>query len=202
MSYEAAVEALIDIGRRLHDRGWLPATSGNLSARLSDEMIAITVSGAHKGGLHESDIMRVDSDGDPIDDHRRPSAETLLHAQIYACFPGVGVVLHTHSVNATVVSRMLGRLWEIDDLEILKAFPGVDTHETRVSVPVFDNDQDMVCLAAEVEPHLHDDGPPGYLIRGHGLYAWGVDMDAAVRHLEAFEFLLQCALLTREVERS
>jgi len=201
MSFEAAVGALIDVGRRLHDRGWLPATSGNLSARLGDETIAITVSGTHKGGLHESDIMRVDSDGDPVNDYRRPSAETLLHAQIYACFPDVGVVLHTHSVNATVVSRTLGRLWEIDDLEILKAFPDVDTHQTKVSVPVFGNDQDMARLAAKVEPHLHD-GPPGYLIRGHGLYAWGVDMDAAVRHLEAFEFLLQCALVTREVERS
>jgi len=58
-----------------------------------------------------------------------------------------------------------------------------------------------VRLAAEVDRYLHD-GPPGYLIRGHGLYAWGADMGAAVRHLEAFEFLLQCALLTREVTRS
>ncbi|MBI1195430.1 MAG: methylthioribulose 1-phosphate dehydratase [Gammaproteobacteria bacterium] len=201
MSYETAVEALIDVGGRLHDRGWLPATSGNLSVRLGDGSIAITVSGAHKGGLRESDLMRVNGEGRAIDDHRRPSAETLLHTQIYATFPEVGVVLHTHSVNATVISRLLGRSWEIDDLEILKAFPGIDTHESRVSVPVFDNDQDMVRLAGEVERHLHD-GPPGYLIRGHGLYAWGADMDAAVRHLEAFEFLLQCELLTREVTRS
>jgi len=201
MSYEAAVEALIDIGRRLYDRGWLPATSGNLSVRLDDDTIVITVSGAHKGGLRESDIMRVDGRGRPIDDHRRPSAETLLHTQIYEIVPETGVVLHTHSVNATVISRQLERTWEIDDLEILKAFPGVDSHETRVSVPVFDNDQDMVRLAAEVDRYLHG-GPPGYLIRGHGLYAWGADMDAAVRHLEAFEFLLQCALLTRGVTRS
>jgi len=201
MSYEAAVEALIDIGRRLHDRGWLPATSGNLSVRIGDGSIAITVSGAHKGGLHESDIMRVDSDGQAIDDHRRPSAETLLHAQLYAALPETGVVLHTHSVNATVISRRLNRSWDIDDLEILKAFPGVDTHESRVSVPVFDNDQDMMRLSAEVDRYLHN-GPPGYLIRGHGLYAWGADMDAAVQHLEAFEFLLECELLTREVTRS
>lgn len=201
MSYQAAVEALIDIGGRLHDRGWLPATSGNLSVRLGDGSIAITVSGTHKGSLHESDVMRVNREGRTIDDHRQPSAETLLHTQIYSAFPEVGVVLHTHSVNATVLSRRLGRSWEIDDLEILKAFPGIDTHESRVSVPVFDNDQDMMRLAAEVERYLYE-GPPGYLIRGHGLYAWGADMKAAFRHLEAFEFLLQCELLTREVTRS
>ena len=32
----------------------------------------------------------------------------------------------------------------------------------------------------------------GYLIRKHGLYTWGRDLDEARRHLEIFEFLLEC----------
>ena len=41
----------------------------------------------------------------------------------------------------------------------------------------------------------------GYLIEGHGLYAWGADMPMARRHLDAFEFLLACDLETRKLHR-
>ena len=32
----------------------------------------------------------------------------------------------------------------------------------------------------------------GYLIRKHGLYTWGRDLDEARRHVEIFEFLFEC----------
>jgi methylthioribulose-1-phosphate dehydratase len=31
----------------------------------------------------------------------------------------------------------------------------------------------------------------GFLLRRHGLYAWGKDLDEARRHLEIFEFLFE-----------
>ena len=34
---------------------------------------------------------------------------------------------------------------------------------------------------------------PGFLIRGHGLTAWGKDIASAQQHIEGFEFLFQCA---------
>ena len=60
-------------------------------------------------------------------------------------------------------------------------------------------ERDMPALAAQVE-HLLDRGPMwGYLIDGHGLYAWGHDMHDARRHLDAFEFLLACELDLRRL---
>ena len=41
----------------------------------------------------------------------------------------------------------------------------------------------------------------GYLIEGHGLYAWGRDMAEARRHLDAFEFLINCELEMRKLHR-
>ena len=47
---------------------------------------------------------------------------------------------------------------------------------------------------------LLDAGPMwGYLIDGHGLYAWGRDMAEARRHLDAFDFLLGCELELRRL---
>ncbi len=186
---------LATAGRFLHGQGWVPATSGNFSARLSADYAAITASGRHKGRLTEQDIMVVDRAGRALDSARRPSAETLLHTTLYCRYPEVGAVLHTHSVNATLLSRRCGSELRLEGYELLKAFRGVETHDTCVIVPVFDNDQDIPRLAAQVEHYLdgHDE-VPGYLIRGHGLYTWGRDVTEALRHLEAFEFLFQCEL--------
>ena len=61
------------------------------------------------------------------------------------------------------------------------------------------DEQDMAVLAAQVDALL-DAGPMwGYLIDGHGLYAWGKDLAEARRHLEAFDFLLDCELELRRL---
>lgn len=196
------VRALIEAGRELHARGWVPATSGNFSARLSGSEIALTVSGRHKGKLDESGIMRADMQGRAVGSDKRPSAETLLHTQLYRRYPEVGVVLHVHSVNATLISRAVQRSGAHDlvlaGYELLKAFPGNATHETSMRVPVFANDQDIPRLAAKVDAWLDANDPIwGYLIAGHGLYAWGRDMAETLRHLEAFDFLFECELRER-----
>jgi len=52
-------EQLVEAGRIINSRGWVPATSGNFSARLENGNIAITTSGKHKGHLQASDIMLI-----------------------------------------------------------------------------------------------------------------------------------------------
>jgi methylthioribulose-1-phosphate dehydratase len=193
---------LIGVGHFCFSRGWLPATSGNLSARLDASRIAITVSGRHKGELDVSGIMAMDVDGTILTAGCRPSAETELHLMLYRHDPNIGAVLHTHSVNATVLSRLAGDALVLRDYEVLKALPGIETHETRLVLPVFANDQDIARLAREVERALECTSDlPGYLIAGHGLYTWGSNVADARRRIEAFEFLLECETLTRSISR-
>ena len=192
---------IIEAGRFLYGRGWSPATSSNYSARLSASEALLTVSGKHKGQLGLDDVLSTDLSGNSLEPGKKPSAETLLHTQLYSWRPEIGAVLHTHSVNATVLSRLtLGDRLEFEDYELQKAFSGISTHESKVLVPIFDNDQDIERLAAKVQPWL--DAHPdcvGYLIRGHGLYTWGARMSDALRQIEAFEFLFECELKTRAV---
>ena len=195
--FQSCAQALVAAGQQLYTQGMVPATSGNFSARLTNNHLAITVSGRHKGKLTEQDIMQVDTNGVSLD-ARRPSAETLLHVYIYRCFPDAQVVLHPHSVNATVLSRLCEDGLVLQDYEILKAFPGISTHECTVTVPVFDNDQNITRLAEKVDARLASlQDVPGYLIRGHGFYTWGNSMEDALRHVEAFEFLFECELRLR-----
>jgi len=194
-------QLLIGNIRELSQQGWTPATSSNFSHRLDDRHAAITVSGRDKGRLVEGDIMVVDFDGAPVATAHRPSAETLLHTQLYRRFPEIGCVLHTHSPVQTIASRLFAGAGHVrlEGYELLKAFHGNSTHEMAIDVPVFANTQDMNVLAAQVDALLDRQRLWGYLIDGHGLYAWGRDMGEARRHLEAFEFLLNCELELRKL---
>ena len=190
-----ATAAIIQAGVRLDALGWAPAGAGNYSHRLDDGRIAITVSGALKGRLHERDVMTLDRDGRALE-AQRPSAETRLHLMLYARDPKTSVVLHTHSIPAVVLSRLMRRSGAIcfEGYELQKAFPGVETHQTRVELPVLDNSQDMDALSDAALHAIQPDGPPAFLIRDHGLYAWGDDMDRALVAIEAAETLLACEL--------
>jgi methylthioribulose-1-phosphate dehydratase len=78
----------------------------------------------------------------------------------------------------------------IEGLEMLKGLQGIQTHESQIRIPVLANDQDLDRLSATARPHLAG-APHGILIAGHGLYAWGADLQQAMRHLEILEFLLE-----------
>jgi len=198
----ACAREIARVGAGLAALGWTPATSSNFSMRLDEEHAAITVSGRDKGALEADDIMVVDMAGHAVDTTLRPSAETALHAQIYRRFPEAGAVLHTHSRNQTVASRLFAAagVIELTGYELLKAFAGQVTHEATLEVPVFPNSQDMPELMTRVDRWL-DSGKPlhAYLIDGHGVYTWGRDMEEAKRHLEAMEFMLACELDLRRL---
>ena len=206
LPYDPAVKAaradeIVAATRELSALGWTPATSSNFSMRMDDRHAAITVSGRDKGRLSADDIMVVDFAGKPVATSHRPSAETLLHTQLYARFPEIGCVLHTHSRVQTVSSRLFAAQGHVrlEGYELLKAFAGNQTHEMAIDVPVLPNTQDMPFLADQVEKLLDAQSLWGYLIDGHGLYAWGRDMAEARRHLEAFEFLFACELDLRRL---
>lgn len=196
---ETAERRLVEIGRAFDVRDWVPATSGNFSARVGEGRFAITASGCHKGRLAISDIMTVDAEGRPLG-AGKPSAETSLHLQIYRLFPEVGAVLHTHSPGGVALTRAFPSMsaWTVSGHELLKALPGVSTHETTIRLPIVDNDQDLARLAARIEPQLAaKPAPPAYLIRGHGLYAWGQDINEAERVVEALEWIFGVDLTER-----
>lgn len=190
---EKAVQ-LIEAGRFIDRKGWVPATSGNFSARLSNGNVAITVSGKHKGRLSAKDIMLIAPDGTSLDG-KKPSAETLLHTALYQRFPEVQAVLHPHSLNATLISKLFKTELVLDDYELLKALPDIDTHETRISIPIFANDQNMHRLSATIDADMdRRESTYAYIISGHGYYTWGRSVEDALRHVEALEFLFDCEI--------
>lgn len=201
---DAVSHELIAVGGRLDARGLALATSGNYSARLPDGRLAVTVSGSHKGRLRAEDIIPVSPQGEPLTG-QKASAETLLHTALYRLYPRVNAVLHAHSVTSVTLTRWLpdSTHLTLEGYEMLKAFPGITTHETRVDIPIFDNSQDIATLAVAVTARLEALVPaaPAYLLRGHGIYTWGATVAEAERVLEAMEHLLACEIENLKLKR-
>ncbi len=200
---EEKIADVIKVAKEFHNRGWLPATAGNLSVRLDDKRVCITASGTHKGHLSEKDFVIVDEDGKPINTQKRPSAETLLHLLVYKSFPDVNAVFHVHTLNSTLISRFLKDKVLLKDYELLKAFDGIDTHEAILEIPIFENMQDMEKLSKIIQKTIEEDKVRyGFLLKSHGIYAWGKDVMDAYIKLEALDFLFDCELKAMHLERS
>jgi len=104
-------------------------------------------------------------------------------------------VLHTHSLPAALLSQLACEEGHVllSGWELLKGLSGIDTHEAQLFLPVFPNSQDMQALLIRVEQSLsRERSCYGFLLAGHGLYAWGKDLPEANRHLEVLEYPLQC----------
>ena len=148
-------------------------------------------SGVDKGKVSVEMLIEVNDQAKVVRGEGRASAETRMHLKIVEVC-GSGAVLHTHSTNATLLSRQACERGSItlEGWEMLKGLRGVTTHDTQVDLPIIANDQDLERLSSTAEPLLKQ-APHGLLVAGHGLYAWGDSLQEARRHVEILEFLLE-----------
>jgi len=192
---------LAECGRNFYQRGWVLGTSGNFSAVVESDplRLLITASGHDKGQLTTDHFVEVNDKGVVVAGAGKPSDETRLHLTLVNQ-RGAASVLHTHSVWSTLLSNAHfheGGI-SIAGWEMLKGLAGVKTHNHEEWLPILDNSQDMSELANRLSallnerPNIH-----GFLLRGHGLYTWGANVQEAKRHIEILEFLLEVTGRTR-----
>ncbi len=194
-----AVAAVLSLAAYCASQNWLPATAGNFSARIDAARAACTATGTDKTQLTAAGVLTLDIsanlDGDT---NPRLSAEGPLHLQLYRDDPMIGAVAHAHPIPAVVLSRRhldAGKI-TFEGWELQKAIRGVMTHEGSIDLPIFENDQDTKRLGLKVSAAMKIWRQPvfGYLIAGHGIYAWGRTAAETRRHLEAYAHLLALTL--------
>jgi len=204
MSALSPLDQLVAACHWIGAKGWAPATGGNMSVRQDARFCLLSESGKDKGSLTQDDFIQVEIASSRAPSGRRPSAETALHTLIYRLFPEAGAVLHTHTVNATVLSRVeKGDALRLTGYEMQKSLAGQRSHLDSVAIPLFDNDQDIDALARRIGEYAQRRPLRyGFLLRGHGLTCWGKDVQEARRHLEGLEFLFNCEMQRRLLERA
>ncbi|KEK25971.1 methylthioribulose 1-phosphate dehydratase [Bacillus gaemokensis] len=182
---------LSEIKKELTNRNWFPATSGNISIKVSHDPLTflISASGKDKTKTTPDDFLLVDHQGKPVlETELRPSAETILHTHIYN-LTNAGCVLHVHTTDNNVITNLYGEAVILRNQEIIKALDIWEEGAT-IRIPIIENDAYIPSLGEKFKAHVHGDSG-AVLIRNHGITVWGKDSFDAKKRLEAYEFLFQ-----------
>ena len=188
----------------LHGRRWCEGTGGNFSVVVQRDPLHLLMapSGVNKGQVEPAQLVIVDEQQKVIQGQGRASAETTLHIEIIRTLQ-CRAVLHTHSVDATVLSDHCAKQSTIrlEGWEMLKGLKGITTHDTSIDIPIVANNQNMRELSQSIRPYLNTNAP-GILVAGHGLYTWGDSLAEAQRHVEILEFLFSTVLQKKLLQLS
>ena len=188
----------------LHGRRWCEGTGGNFSVVVQRDPLHLLMapSGVNKGQVEPAQLVIVDEQQKVIQGQGRASAETTLHVEIITTLQ-CRAVLHTHSVDSTVLSDHCAKQATIrlEGWEMLKGLKGITTHDTSIDIPIVANNQNMRELSQSIRPYLNTNAP-GILVAGHGLYTWGDSLAEAQRHVEILEFLFSTVLQKKLLQLS
>jgi L-fuculose-phosphate aldolase len=94
-------EQICEIGRRIYERGFVAANSGNITCRLTDDEVLCTPTMISKGFMRPVDLCLIDMNGKQLAGTKRRSSEALMHLEILKARPDVSCVVHCHPPHAT-----------------------------------------------------------------------------------------------------
>lgn len=179
-------------------QGLVTLTWGNASGiDRTQGLIVIKPSGLAYDQLTPEAMTVVDLEGRVREGAYSPSSDTPTHVRLYAAFPNIGGVVHTHSTFATAFAQA-GR--EIPCLGTTHAdhfFGSVPVARMPTETDVRDGyERNIGALIVERFLHLDPDAIPGVLAEGHGPFTWGPTPRKAVENAVALEAVAQMASVT------
>ncbi len=92
---------IVEVGKRMYQRGYVASNDGNISARLDENKFLVTPTGVSKGFMKPEDLIVVNIDGKVLSGMKKPSSEVFMHLQVYKDRPDVNSVCHAHPPYAT-----------------------------------------------------------------------------------------------------
>ena len=181
-------QQIVEIGRRVYERGFVAAYDGNISARLDDGNAITTPTMICKGRMTEGDLVLVDVDGNKLrSGERKPSSEFAMHSTIYKLRPDVRAIVHAHPPFGTgfaVANLPLDKPLLSEVILTLGCVP-----LTAYGTP---STNELVENISPYAPH-HD----ALLLANHGAVAYGPDLEMAYGRMETLEHFAKIALIAR-----
>jgi L-fuculose-phosphate aldolase len=92
---------IVEVCRRIYNRGYVASNDGNVSIRISEEEIIATPTGMSKGFLTTDQLVKVNMNGEKLEGYLNPSSEIKFHIRIYQERPDVRAVVHAHPPIST-----------------------------------------------------------------------------------------------------
>ena len=188
---EQARADIVEVGRRLWERGYVASNDGNISVRLDDTRLITTPKNVSKGFMTPDMMVITDLDGRKIAGERDPSSELKMHLEVYRNRPDIRAVVHAHPPTATgfaVAGIPLDRAVLAEVITTLGSIPIAE-----YATPSTEE------LPAAVRKYVkaHD----GLLLANHGALAMGGDVMSAYYRMETIEHFAKISLVARTLGR-
>jgi L-fuculose-phosphate aldolase len=191
MSEHEQRHEIVQIGKLLHDNGFIAATDGNISVRLDDRTVLATPTCMGKGRMSTEDLVKVDMSGNRVGGFRDVSSEIIMHLTIYRMRPDVHAIVHAHPPTATGFAAAGMSLEQALISEVVLSLGSVPL--SQYATPGTPE------LSAALEPFIlnHD----AILMANHGVVTYAEDLLTAYMNMETVEHFAKIALVTHQLGR-
>lgn len=176
-------------------------TWGNASAiDRGQGLVVIKPSGVSYDEMKPEHMVVVDLEGNVIEGDLKPSSDTPTHLELYKSFFNIGGVVHTHSTYATA--------WAQAGIDL----PNIGTtHADYFSTDIpctgdmtqeqveGEYEKDTGTVIVERFQSLNPDHTPGVLVKNHGPFSWGRDVNDAVHNAVVMEQVAKMASVSYSV---
>ncbi len=169
-------QTILEVGRRLYDKGYVAANDGNISVRLADGRVLTTPTGYSKGFMEADSLAVVDLEGHAVSG-AKASSELPLHLFIYKARPDVMAVVHAHPPYATGFATAGVALDKCVLAEIIVTMGSIPL--AKYGTPSTDE------LPKSIEPYIQT--CDALLLTNHGVVTVGKDLMDAQFKMERVE---------------
>ena len=182
---------IVEVGRRLHERGYVAANDGNISVRLDDKRLLTTPTGVSKGFMTPDMMVMTDMRSTQLAGDRKASSELLMHLAVYEQRPEIRAVVHAHPPTATgfaVAGIPLDRAVLAEVVVTLGSIP-IAGYGTPSTAELAD--------AVRKDIATYD----GLLLANHGALTIAQELFAAYYRMETVEHFARISLVARLLGR-
>jgi L-fuculose-phosphate aldolase len=182
-------EQMCEIGRRVYAKGFVAASDGNISYRLSADRVLCTPTRVSKGFMKPGDLCVVDMEGKQISGDRKRSSEILLHLAILKARPDVRSCVHCHPPHATAfaVAHEPIPKCTLPEFEIFLGEVALTPYETPGTQ----------AFADTVVPYCKDTDT--IILANHGTITAGKDLEDAYFKTEIIDAYCRILILARQL---
>jgi len=188
----------------LVNHGLVLFTWGNVSAiDRAKGLIVIKPSGVSYATMQPSDMVVIDLNGKILEGDFKPSSDTPTHIELYKAFPEIGGIAHTHSTYATAWAQAgkpipnLGTTHADYFSQDIPCTPDM-THDEIFSD--YEKETGKVIIK-----EFKDKNPlevPAVLVKNHGPFTWGKDVESAVYHSVVLEEIAKMAQISLSINKN
>jgi L-ribulose-5-phosphate 4-epimerase len=180
------------------NNGLVLLTWGNASAIDRETgLVVIKPSGVSYKKMDINDMVIVDLNGKQVEGNLKPSSDTATHLELYRNFTEIGGIVHTHSTYATAWAQAGKSIPIIGTTHADYFANDVPCTRYMADSEVFgDYELETGKAIVRVFEKLNPNEVPGVLVKNHGPFVWGKDVEHAVLHAIVMEEVAKIAHLS------